>query len=83
MTNPDCYSCKWRGQTDYSYHSKCNHPFVGGKNAIFAMGNTFGMWDFNPLNIKLNSHGLKQGWASFPLDFDVIWLENCDGYEKQ
>jgi len=34
------------------------------------------------LNIKGNSHGIASGWFNFPYNFDPVWLENCDGYEK-
>jgi hypothetical protein len=27
--------------------------------------------------VKLNDHGIKNGWASWPMDFDPIWVEGC------
>ena len=82
MIKPDCYSCKYSEKLSYSCHLQCNHPFVKNENMIYALLNTMGKLTYNPLNIKLNSHGVKNGWATFPIDFDPIWLENCDGFEQ-
>ncbi len=27
--------------------------------------------------IKLNEHGVKNGWCTWPIDFDQIWVEAC------
>ena len=38
----------------------------------------------NPLpNVKGAEHGIKKGWFNFPFNFDPVWLESCDGYEKK
>jgi hypothetical protein len=29
---------------------------------------------------NVNEHGVKNGWFSFPFNFDVIWAESCDGF---
>lgn len=28
-------------------------------------------------------HGIKNGWFFWPLDFDPIWVNECDGYEEK
>jgi hypothetical protein len=33
------------------------------------------------LGIKGNPHGLQKGWFNWPINFDPIWLENCNGFE--
>ena len=30
--------------------------------------------------VKGNIHGIKNGWFSWPFNFDPIWLESCDGF---
>lgn len=30
---------------------------------------------FNPL-LEFNAHGVKNGWANYPENFDPIWIEN-------
>lgn len=32
---------------------------------------------------KLNPHGVANGWATFPVNFDPVWLSNCGGYAKE
>lgn len=29
---------------------------------------------------KGNSHGIRNGWFMWPLNFDPTWLESCDGF---
>jgi len=35
--------------------------------------------DDEPL-IRINPHGRKNGWANWPLDFDPIWVSECQFY---
>ena len=88
-----CYKCKHRGDVPGSAHSCCNHPSLKQEKdnpalsmmAIFAsVGRTNPMLcNSKELNIKANEHGIKKGWFNFPWDFDPVWLENCDGFEKK
>lgn len=32
--------------------------------------------------VNANNHGVKNGWFYWPLNFDPVWLEACDGFEK-
>ncbi len=34
----------------------------------------------NALGIKANFHGIKNGWFVWPVNFDPVWLEHCDGF---
>lgn len=29
---------------------------------------------------KGHPHGIKSGWFSWPLNFDPVWLESCNGF---
>lgn len=31
-------------------------------------------------HVSINPHGLANGWAYHPFDFDPIWIEACDSY---
>jgi len=33
-------------------------------------------------NVKGNEHGRRHGWFFWPFNFDPVWLEKCDGFEK-
>lgn len=76
-----CYECKHRGTIPGDAHSCCRYP-----------GTTTGMLDFfNPkneemakkLNIKGDAHGIKSGWFMWPVNFDPVWLKNCDGFDPK
>lgn len=28
-------------------------------------------------------HGIRQGWFNWPLSFDPVWLESCEGFEEK
>lgn len=76
-----CYDCKFAGDVPGSCHYSCHHPSLDdvGTKAIALM------YLITPkiLNIKATPHGIRSGWFNFPLDFDPVWLENCDGYESK
>jgi hypothetical protein len=31
-------------------------------------------------SVSGNPHGIKKGWFIWPLNFDPVWLESCDGF---
>ncbi len=33
--------------------------------------------------VKGNKTGIKGGWFWWPLNFDPIWVDECDGFEKK
>ena len=32
--------------------------------------------------VKGNEYGRREGWFMWPINFDPVWLEECDGFEK-
>lgn len=30
-----------------------------------------------------NAHGIRKGWFFWPLNFDPVWLDSCDGFSPQ
>ena len=77
---PNCYECKWRQNLVYDCHSKCAHPKIEPGDeflSILGMGGAL-----KRLNISGNPHGIRMGWFAWPINFDPVWLETCDGFEK-
>lgn len=76
---PNCYNCKHRGEVPGSAHSSCNSlpKEVSPVHAMVYFEYTGGKTD----NISVNSHGFRNGWAFWPLDFDPVWVEHCNFYE--
>ena len=33
-------------------------------------------------NVEGNNYGIRSGWFLWPFNFDPVWLESCDGFEK-
>lgn len=82
----ECRKCKHSRRIPGDAHLKCEHPFIdedGG--SLFSvisslMGKNSNAMD--KLNISLNSTGVDNGWAHWPVNFDPIWIDNCDGFEE-
>jgi hypothetical protein len=71
---PNCYKCVHRGNLPGDAHSRCNHPLAS--MSIFVTHE-------NPLGIEAAAHGIKNGWFFWPLNFDPVWLEACNGFEAK
>jgi hypothetical protein len=80
----DCYKCKFRGSVVGSAHSSCKIlKQISDKEKteqlefMLAMGQvTLTNGENEPL-VKLNPHGVKNGWAIWPINFDPVWIESC------
>jgi hypothetical protein len=35
------------------------------------------------LGVVGNPHGIKNGWFFWPLNFDPVWLEACNGFTER
>ena len=81
----NCYDCKYRGTVPGDVYSCCHHPSVANAddNMFGAMAQML-CGEFSEatlkLNIRANAHGVRSGWFMWPVNFDPVWLENCDGF---
>lgn len=81
-----CYTCKYRRSISGDTHSSCHHP----DNKVMLddpLLSILGMMKVNihienKIKVSGNVHGIKNGWFNWPFNFDPVWLESCDGYEK-
>lgn len=78
MQKPDCYKCKYRGSVPGDAHSCCRYP--GNDTDMFAFFEKCNFLNMAKLNIQAESHGIKMGWFFWPVNFDPVWLRNCDGF---
>ena len=88
MIENNCYKCKWRGTVPGDAHSCCKHPDLKGTGAdvfagIMAMVENVNQTssNFEKFKIRANPHGIEKGWFFWPINFDPIWLENCNAFE--
>ena len=85
---PLCYDCKHRDGIPGGAHSRCRHPAVDDTSPlgelVALMGKRAGAYfdESNPLGVTGNPHGIRQGWFNWPFNFDPIWLESCNGFQK-
>jgi hypothetical protein len=79
MKRPGCYECKYEGHAVYSAHCRCQHPMVAGQS-YGAVGMAAFLCGMEPLGVTGNKHGIDHGWFLWPLDFDPVWLESCEGF---
>lgn len=92
MEKPNCYKCKYRGEVPGSAHSCCNHPSLKGitKNPLLGLASILGsvrgglppMSQEGGIKVKGKEQGIRGGWFNHPLNFDPVWLEECDGFKK-
>lgn len=80
-THPICYKCVYRRHIPGDHHTCCAYP-----GTITGLFDFFSLKNFElaqKLNISANPHGVKNGWFLWPINFDPIWLENCDGFLRK
>ena len=86
VKKPNCYECKHRGGLVWDAHSECNHPKIEPADrilTIFMLGKGIRGGALKRLNISYNQHGYANGWFNWPLNFDPVWLDTCDGFEAK
>lgn len=64
----------FRGDT----HSCCRYP--GNDTNLFAMFEQTNLVQMIKLGIKADRYGFENGWFMWPVNFDPIWLLNCNGF---
>ena len=75
---PNCYKCTYRGNVPGDTHSCCNYPGLDSDlfTGMFSLKN---MEIAKELNIRADRYGIESGWFMWPVNFDPVWLKNCDG----
>lgn len=94
---PNCYQCKYRGEIPGNAHSKCLHPMLNGvtEDPILGLLSMMGSRGFRSMGVNMgdelghligvsgDEHGIRSGWFNWPLNFDPVWLQTCDGFEAR
>ena len=75
----NCYNCEYRGRVAGDAHSCCKYP--GTSTGMFDIFNSKNFEIAKELNIQGVEHGVRSGWFLWPVNFDPVWLENCDGHK--
>lgn len=92
---PDCYQCIHRRDVLGSRHSSCHHPSVRAVSTdplveligLLGTGSGFeGLPLDGPaatLQVTGHAHGRRNGWFLWPVNFDPVWLQTCQGFEPR
>lgn len=81
---PNCYNCKFRKELGWSSHSQCtalNEHMEDLSPEIQHLMLMAGR--INIKEVKFHEHGVKNGWAHWPSNFDPCWLEECSLFEPK
>lgn len=81
MTKNKCYDCVYRGNVPGDAHSCCRYP--GNNTNTFAFFDEDNAKNANKLNIRAERNGVVNGWFFWPVNFDPVWLLNCDGFKEK
>ena len=73
-----CYECKYRGKALGDAHSCCRYP--GNEVVMFDLFSEKNEKNARRLHIKADACGVRNGWFYWPVNFDPVWLTNCDGF---
>jgi hypothetical protein len=93
----DCYKCKYRGSVPGSVHSSCTFIREANKGddqskvmqlelllASHQVKMTAKTEEGKEIElVEINEQGIRGGWASWPLDFDPIWITKCHFYGEE
>jgi hypothetical protein len=92
----NCYNCKYRGTVAGSAHSSCKSlKDVCGDTenvSLIELLMSSGSVEMTVTDketglkkpmVSLNDHGVKNGWANWPLNFDPVWVEECLLYNEK
>lgn len=78
-----CYKCDHRQDAPGSAHSSCKNPRNSVQSSMESVilllsGRTKS--SPNGVQVTANPHGVSKGWFMYPLNFDPVWLESCNGF---
>lgn len=90
-----CKDCKHKTILHHTHHISCN--FINSQEHKFALFGFLIEFGTIPLNIsikiekvqytipfiEIDLHGLKNGWANWPLEFDPIWIKCNIGVKRE
>lgn len=88
----NCHECIYVGNVPGSVHRSCKvlHTSEVSENIVrlLEIGIATGMAELNDKEtgepvVKLDPHGVKNGWAAWPVDFDPIWIQECKFYKNK
>jgi hypothetical protein len=72
MTTHNCYTCLHREDLAGDAHSQCSE---GLKQCLSGLPKSE-----VTIRVSLDPHGVRNGWAMWPFNFDPIWITTCNSH---
>lgn len=69
----NCHEC----QHSHAIPGDCHIDCQEGLRQCFVIGVP------RTIKVALNEHGVKNGWALWPFNFDPIWVQECNSFKAQ
>ena len=84
----NCKDCKHCDTVPGSAHKSCN---AGGKDNKAELTLMIGLGykitatvnDVKIPAITFNQHGVDNGWCTWPMNFDPVWIDSCMFYNDK
>jgi hypothetical protein len=95
MARPNCYACEFRTGIPGDAHSECRHPGATLIRGVAFLGAALGTSDKEhrdfvmdaeatpehpAIRVAFAAHGIRNGWVTWPLNYDPTWLRECTGF---
>jgi hypothetical protein len=81
-----CYQCNHRRDIPGDAHSKCLHPVAKDPRVItlaaIMVTSGIGRIEANGLVVIGDEYACRRGWFYWPINFDPIWLRECNGFDS-
>lgn len=77
QSSMNCENCKYRKPLGYTHHIECTFlDFTTGLQyaACISQGYVPELSINGSPVLQINSHGARNGWATWPINFDPIWI---------
>ena len=82
-----CHQCIHSRPIPGDAHLSCAHPAVKGSpdEILSPMMIIVGQRSLamTKLGVTVNQHGAANGWAMWPMNFDPVWIESCNGFKEK
>lgn len=77
----NCQACRHRRSLPYSHHSSCEALPLPAAIKAMALAMHADQTVYRAIGVTISAHGFKHGWACWPVDFDPIWIEDCQYFD--
>lgn len=72
----NCHNCVFKKNIPGDCHVACAHPaVVNNASKILLITLNGQSRELEPiLGFHMHDHGVREGWATFPVNYDPIWM---------